>query len=87
MSKKLISADEARSNSENFDLSSEQIFDKISQSILANSKAGAREITVSFRKNVASNSEIEKAVTIIRESGYQVESRVLEDFIYIKVTW
>lgn len=87
MSKKLISAEEARSNAEKFDLSSKQIFDQISQSISANSKAGAREIIVEFRKNAASNSEIEKAISLVREEGYEVETKMSADFTSVKVAW
>lgn len=87
MSDKLISAEEARANAEKFDLSSQQILDEISQSISANSQVGARKIIVDFRKDAASDSEVEKAIAAVREKGYEVETKALKDFVQVKVAW
>lgn len=69
----LISADEARKQSESFDLTEQQVFDQISQLINGNSKAGKKSIVAQFLSSAVSKQELAGALEKVREKGYSVE--------------
>ncbi|MDO6842074.1 hypothetical protein Q4602_21565 [Paraglaciecola chathamensis] len=54
----LISADEAREQSESFDLTDQQILDQISKLINSNSKAGKKSIVAQFLSSAVSKQEL-----------------------------
>jgi hypothetical protein len=86
----LISAEQAKKNAANFDLSCEQITNQISQSVCANSMHGKSEITMGFLKKAASTIELNKAMELLRSKGYQTQfipNQINQDSTFIKVIW
>jgi len=86
----LISAEQARNQSESFDLNQQQVFDQIAKSIDSSSKVGKREIVKQFLKSAVSSQELEGALDRVRDQGYIVE--VIEgkpelEKLSIRVSW
>lgn len=69
----IIPVDQARAQTRSFDMSQDQVVNQISTSIDANSMAGAKSITVQFRKSAVSQQEMEGALTVIRDNGYAID--------------
>lgn len=67
----LISAKEARSNVENFCLSTDEMLKQISDSILTSSKAGKTRAIVSFLYGVVDLKCLESVENILKEKGYR----------------
>ena len=88
MSEKLIHADEARRNSESFDLSCDQIVSQIGQLIDSNSKVGRRSVTAMFLKSAVTEEEMRSATDAIKARGYSIKPASSESESYaINIHW
>jgi len=86
----LIPVEKAREQSTTFDMSQEQVVEKLSFYIDANSKAGARVVIMNFYKSAVSQQELDGALATVRSSGYAVEvlnNASDEEQFSIRVSW
>lgn len=86
----LITADEARSKSSNYDLSADQVFARLAHVIESNASAGKNRIIQSFSVRSVSAPELEKAIIMVRAKGYIVStmtSTTSADEVFVTVSW
>ncbi len=86
----LIPAEKALAQSTSFDMSQEQVLEDISSSIDANSKAGARFITLQYLKSAVTQQELDGALATVRSNGYDVEmlnGTLDNEKFSIRVSW
>ncbi len=86
----LISAEQAKSNAEAFDLNRDQVLDKVNNSIAANSKVGKRDVVMKFLKTAVSNDELDYVKGKLRDQGYDVSDltqKLNGDSHALKIEW
>ena len=85
----LIPVEKARAQSISFDMSQEQVLEKISFYIDANSKGGARLVIMDFFKSAVSQQELDGALATLRSNGYTVEvlNSNSDQQFSIRVSW
>ncbi|WP_290654108.1 hypothetical protein [Idiomarina sp.] len=86
----LISADQARTQSQSFDLTQQQVLDQIAKLIDGNSKVGKKEVVVQFLKSAVSKQELENSLAQVRGAGYSVElieAKSESEKFSVKINW
>lgn len=86
----MITADQARQNAEQFDLTADEILAKIEQSIDANSRAGAKSILTSFKKAAASDAEIQEVLGKLNAAGFDASLNNIQpnpDETVVRIEW
>lgn len=86
----LISAEQAKRNADAFDLSREQVLEKVAQSINANSKSGKREVVIKFLQSAVSDDELNYVKVKLKAQGFKVVDltpQVKSDSHALKIKW
>lgn len=88
MSYKVVTPEQARQNSMSASYGTDAVLKRLYSSISANSKTGATSITSGFSKEAVSDAELGKAVSKLRDDGYEVEvTNQFRDSHTVKISW
>lgn len=84
----LIPIEQARAQSNAFDISQEQVLNEISIAIQTQSAVGQRSAVLIYLKTAVSQEELDGALDVIRAGGYTIEVLPHGDTSHaVRVTW